>query len=239
MFRNSILHCPRAASQSARNKDEDSIAEDDRRKPRRGCTSRNAEKKEPTPDFSSQKIRIVAYTALRERYVRRIGIFLTVAMATASSRKRVSEPSAIPDRLYFKIGDVARICGVETYVLRFWETEFPQLKPNKSGTGQRLYRRGDVELALEIKRLVHAEGYTLSGARQALDQRRQRKPQPSSSAAAGDAGKNLETVAAAVGRARAELKEIAGMLASPVAAPRRRRTRMTPVPSSSGMLFPS
>ena len=74
----------------------------------------------------------------------------------------------IPDRLYFKIGDVAELCGLEPYVLRFWETQFPQLKPNKSGTGQRLYRRRDVEMALEIKRLVHNEGYTLSGARQAL-----------------------------------------------------------------------
>jgi DNA-binding transcriptional MerR regulator len=75
----------------------------------------------------------------------------------------------IPDRLYFKIGDVAVICGVAPSVLRFWESQFPQLKPNKSGTGQRLYRRRDVELALEIKRLVHDEGFTLAGARQALN----------------------------------------------------------------------
>ncbi|MGB6719185.1 MAG: MerR family transcriptional regulator, partial [Terracidiphilus sp.] len=100
-------------------------------------------------------------------------------MATQLSRKRVIESPSIPDRLYFKIGDVARICGLETYVLRFWETQFPQLKPNKSGTGQRLYRRRDVELALEIKRLVHAEGYTLPGARQALEQvQRGRSSQP-------------------------------------------------------------
>ena len=90
-------------------------------------------------------------------------------MASNLSRKRAIDSPAIPDRLYFKIGDVARICGVEPYVLRFWETQFPQLKPNKSGTGQRLYRRREVETALEIKRLVHGEGYTLSGARQALD----------------------------------------------------------------------
>ena len=82
-------------------------------------------------------------------------------MATQLNRKRVYEPPPIPDRLYFKIGDVAELCGVETYVLRFWESQFPLLKPNKSGTGQRLYRRRDVEMALEIKRLVHAEGYTL------------------------------------------------------------------------------
>ena len=62
-------------------------------------------------------------------------------MATLTSQKRASEATQIPDRLYFKIGDVARICGLETYVLRFWESQFPQLKPNKSGTGQRLYRR--------------------------------------------------------------------------------------------------
>ena len=162
-------------------------------------------------------------------------------MATASSRRKsVFEPSVIPDRLYFKIGDVARICGVETYVLRFWETQFPQLKPNKSGTGQRLYRRGDVELALEIKRLVHGEGYTLSGARHALDQlRRQRKPQSGRPRAANDDSQRLGAVTAAVSRARTELKEIAGMLASPVAAPRRRRARTASVQPSSGMLFPS
>src|ERR1035437_4264514 len=99
-------------------------------------------------------------------------------MAMQLSQKRDPDAPAIPNRLYFKIGDVARICSVETYVLRFWETQFPQLKPNKSGTGQRLYRRRDVEIALEIKRLVHAEGYTLSGARQALTQVRRTEPQP-------------------------------------------------------------
>src|SRR5580693_49685 len=95
-------------------------------------------------------------------------------MATLHSHKRAQAAPTIPDRLYFKIGDVARICGLETYVLRFWESQFPQLKPNKSGTGQRLYRRREVELVLEIKRLVHEEGYTLPGARHALDQHSRR-----------------------------------------------------------------
>ena len=107
-------------------------------------------------------------------------------MATQLSPKRVHEQPAIPDRLYFKIGDVARICKVETYVLRFWESQFPQLKPGKSGTGQRLYRRRDVEMALEIKRLVHGEGYTLSGARHALGQARRTDPQPRLPLAAGE-----------------------------------------------------
>src|SRR5579863_8524128 len=121
------------------------------------------------------------------------------AMATQLSPKRVQDATAIPDRLYFKIGDVARICKVETYVLRFWETQFPQLKPNKSGTGQRLYRRRDVEMALEIKRLVHGEGYTLMGARHALGQVRNPDPQPRLPLAAGESGQRLETAAAVIG----------------------------------------
>jgi len=99
-------------------------------------------------------------------------------MAMQLAQRRAANTPVIPDRLYFKIGDVAKICELETYVLRFWESQFPQLKPNKSGTGQRLYRRRDVELVLEIKRLVHGEGYTIIGARQALEQsHRRRSPQ--------------------------------------------------------------
>jgi DNA-binding transcriptional MerR regulator len=76
------------------------------------------------------------------------------------------EPVVVPDKLYFRIGDVARLCDVPAYVLRFWETEFPQLKPNKGGTGQRLYRKRDVETALRIKSLLYDQGYTIPGARQ-------------------------------------------------------------------------
>ncbi len=159
-------------------------------------------------------------------------------MASQPSHKRVQEPPAIPDRLYFKIGDVARICSVETYVLRFWESQFPQLKPNKSGTGQRLYRRRDVETALEIKRLVHAEGYTLAGARQALGQARRPDPQAKPLSEA-KAGKNRDAVAATIGRARAELREIAGMLAAEQPQPPRRRPRATALRDFSGTLFPS
>ena len=74
----------------------------------------------------------------------------------------------IPDKLYFRIGEVAKLCEVPAYVLRFWEGEFPQLKPNKGGTGQRLYRRRDVEVALRVKSLLYDEGYTIPGARQFL-----------------------------------------------------------------------
>jgi DNA-binding transcriptional MerR regulator len=74
----------------------------------------------------------------------------------------------IPERLYFRIGEVAELCQLPAYVLRFWETEFPQLKPVKSSTGQRMYRRKDVENVLRIKKLLYEEGFTIAGARQHL-----------------------------------------------------------------------
>lgn len=163
-------------------------------------------------------------------------------MASQPNRKRSYEPPTIPDRLYFKIGDVAQLCGVETYVLRFWESQFPQLKPNKSGTGQRLYRRRDVELALEIKRLVHREGYTLSGARTVLEQGQRRTPKRENSQASlpmSDPNKRLDDVAAAIGHARAELREIVGLLGAPAEQPVRRRNRLAPIRAASGSLFPS
>ena len=86
-------------------------------------------------------------------------------MASHSSPKRAVETPTIPDRLYFKIGDVARICKIEPYVLRFWETEFPQLKPIKSSTGQRMYRKRDVESVVRIKKLLYEDGFTIAGAR--------------------------------------------------------------------------
>lgn len=86
--------------------------------------------------------------------------------------------SDIPDKLYFRIGEVARLVDVPAYVLRFWESEFPNLKPHKGGTGQRLYRRRDVETALRIKSLLYSEGYTIPGARQAFKvELKQKEPQ--------------------------------------------------------------
>ena len=68
----------------------------------------------------------------------------------------------IPEKLYFRIGEVARLCRLPAYVLRFWETEFPQLKPVKSSTGQRMYRHKDVESVLRIKKLLYEEGFTIA-----------------------------------------------------------------------------
>jgi len=73
-----------------------------------------------------------------------------------------------PDKLFYKIGEVSRIVGVEPYVLRYWETEFPFLKPRKNKSGQRVYIKKDVELLLMIKRLLYQERYTIEGVRKRL-----------------------------------------------------------------------
>src|SRR5271154_7189883 len=83
----------------------------------------------------------------------------------------VAAATETPDKLYFRIGDVARLAGIKPYVLRFWETEFSALGPRKSGTGHRLYRRKDVEMVLEIKRLLYEQRFTIEGARKFLEAR--------------------------------------------------------------------
>ena len=74
----------------------------------------------------------------------------------------------IPDKHYFKIGEVSALLDLKPYVLRYWETEFDILNPTKAKSRHRLYRRKDVELLMEIKRLLHGEGYTIEGARKKL-----------------------------------------------------------------------
>jgi len=84
--------------------------------------------------------------------------------------KRVASKKAypIPDKLYFKIGEVAEITGVKPYVLRYWESEFKMVNPSKSRSRQRLYRKSDVELIFRIKELLYEERYTINGARKKL-----------------------------------------------------------------------
>ena len=146
-----------------------------------------------------------------------------MAQASGSRRRKrataeVGDP-VIPDKLYFRIGEVARLLSLPAYVLRFWESEFPQLHPNKGGTGQRLYRRRDVEMALRIKRLLYDEGYTIPGARQFLksESRQLKEPELPFRAAVADADPN----AARLRRMRSELREISSLLERPLAAARR------------------
>src|SRR6202171_1120435 len=96
----------------------------------------------------------------------------------------------IPDKLYFRIGEVSRLAGIKPYVLRFWETEFSSLGPKKSGKGHRLYRRKDVELVLEIKRLLYDKRYTIEGARKYLDSRTREVSSKANGGAAAKAGRS-------------------------------------------------
>jgi DNA-binding transcriptional MerR regulator len=125
-----------------------------------------------------------------------------------SARKRSSGEIVIPDRLYFRIGEVSRICGLPSYVLRFWESEFPQLKPPKSSTGQRTYRRPDVEHILRIKKLLYDEGFTIAGARQQLRAETKNKQKPLPFALPPTSGRGD------LGNVRQGLREILGILSS-------------------------
>jgi len=118
---------------------------------------------------------------------------------SAPDLNSITSAEEIPDKLYFRIGDVARLAGIKPYVLRFWETEFPGLGPRKSGTGHRLYRRKDVEMVLEIKRLLYGERFTIEGARKFLESRPKAEPKPS--------GKGKKAAAQKITRGAAMLTE--------------------------------
>ena len=147
-------------------------------------------------------------------------------MGTHQPIRKIVTPATpeIPDKLYFRIGDVSKLCALPAYVLRFWETEFPQLKPHKGGTGQRLYRKRDVEMVLRIKSLLYDQGYTIPGARQVF--KSEAKPGSPEAAIAGSFAEaqparepvtNLqrETQLQAL---RNELTAILGILSSPIQA---------------------
>jgi DNA-binding transcriptional MerR regulator len=177
-------------------------------------------------------------------------------------RKVVAAPvPVIPDKLYFRIGDVARLCQVPAYVLRFWETEFPNLKPNKGGTGQRLYRRKEVEIALRIKHLLYDLGYTIPGARQVFKTDAKPANELSSNAVilsaarsaeskdpdAAQAATNLSTFPtpapdrARLQALREELRAIHAQLSAPIAdpaAPKQMRPRLVLEPRPKAELKP-
>ena len=106
----------------------------------------------------------------------------------------VELPTEVPDRLYFRIGEVSSITGVPPYVLRYWESEFPVLQPRKSGGGQRLYRKRDVAMVLEIKKLLYQERYTVAGARRRLTEREERARRQEARAALQRLRNGLESI---------------------------------------------
>lgn len=123
----------------------------------------------------------------------------------AMNTGRTSKAPEIPDKLYFRIGEVSRVSGVKPHVLRYWETEFSAITPRKSGRGHRLYRRKDVELILEIKRLLYEERFTIEGARKLLGRRSRRAPAKATQGGLFSSSSALEKI-------RAELKAILDLL---------------------------
>jgi DNA-binding transcriptional MerR regulator len=121
-----------------------------------------------------------------------------------------AEPEAIPNKLYFRIGEVSRLAGVKPYVVRFWESEFPGLSPKKSGTGHRLFRRKEVELILEIKHLLYDNRFTIEGARMALQAKGLAEPPAPLSKA--DQGRLFDPEKALLDDIRSELSTILEIL---------------------------
>jgi len=95
-----------------------------------------------------------------------------------SVAEKKTKLSVIPDKLYFKIGEVAEIVGVKPYVLRYWETEFPEIAPGKSASKQRLYKRKEVELILRIRDLLYRDKFTIDGARKQIKNLGKKVKQP-------------------------------------------------------------
>lgn len=99
-----------------------------------------------------------------------------------------------PSKLFYRIGEVSRLTGLEPYVLRYWETEFPQIKPDKGSSGQRLYKKKDLDTILQVKNLLYKEGFTISGARKKMN------------------GRGEQDVHLVIDSAKKELREILEML---------------------------
>ena len=121
----------------------------------------------------------------------------------------------IPDKLYYPIREVAEITGVEPYVLRFWEKEFPMIRPPKGSTGHRRYRRQDIEIILDIKRLLYDQGFTISGARSQLQKVASRARASSGESRSEPKAQTSEAAGVVLDRIRRGLNEILTILGKP------------------------
>ena len=135
------------------------------------------------------------------------------------SRKQLPLPGttgnsvAIPDKLYFKIGEVCKITGTKQHVLRYWESEFSVIRPQRATSKQRLYRRVDVENILLIKKLLQEEGFTIAGARKYLSRHRSDRKEPGTAKAAKATREKPASQTAAIGsRLKEELLQIKRIL---------------------------
>jgi DNA-binding transcriptional MerR regulator len=114
----------------------------------------------------------------------------------------------IPDKLYFKIGEVAKLAEVPSHVLRYWESEFPGIRPKRANSKQRLYRRQDVEQILTIKSLLHEQGYTIAGARKLMDGGGDHPPQDGADGQASTSTTGQTQKLQAIKRALSELQDL-------------------------------
>lgn len=128
----------------------------------------------------------------------------------SGGKKKSNNEIIIPDKLYFRIGEVSELLQLPAYVLRFWETEFAQLKPTKSSTGQRMYRRREVEFAVRIKTLLYEKGFTIAGAREQL--KMESKPAKASGLLFPPASPDRSSLK----KVRAELQDLLTMLSGKV-----------------------
>ncbi len=130
------------------------------------------------------------------------------------------EPIVIPEKIYFKIGEVCELVGVQAHVLRYWETEFPMLSPQKNKSGQRSYRRRDVEIALRVKQLLYNEMFTIAGARKKLQSESREGNKPKSAVS--------EPVARSMASDRVEAPTLFDNLEVPVQTEEPRRAASAP-----------
>jgi DNA-binding transcriptional MerR regulator len=123
----------------------------------------------------------------------------------------VAEPR-IPDKDEFKIGEVCEIAGVKPFVLRYWETEFPELSPAKGAGGQRTYTRADVELILHIKQLLYEERFTVAGAKKRLAEEAPVRPEPPETALDTGRVEQVESLRDLVAEVRREIEQVITLL---------------------------
>jgi DNA-binding transcriptional MerR regulator len=118
----------------------------------------------------------------------------------------------IPEKDEFKIGEVCEIAGVKPFVLRYWETEFPELSPAKGAGGQRTYTRADVELILHIKQLLYEERFTVAGAKKRLAEESPARPAPPEPELDTESGKQVESLHDLLADARREIEQVITLL---------------------------
>lgn len=126
----------------------------------------------------------------------------------ASDRKKQKLP--LPDKLFYKIGEVSQRTGVESYVLRYWETEFPILKPRKNKSGQRVYVKKDLDLILQLKKMLYQERYTIEGARKKLSEGafKVSEPMPDSDVSDSNAQNSVKAIELVKKRLRSILAQL-------------------------------